>query len=365
MTEHRPLRVAIVAPPFYEVPPSGYGGTELICGLLAEHLVRRGHDIVVVGAGRRRVRSRFVATFPEPQPEGGDAATRIEILHAARAAAAIEDLELDLVHDHSRYGGLTAAGRSIPTVVTVHSAVAGPDSATADLESMQRWVSLVAISVAQRQAAAGLRWVGTVHHGVDVERYRFRADKDGFVLYLGRISQHKGAHLAVEAARAAGRPLVIAGSWTIPAEREYFAAHIRPRLGDGVDWVGEVDFERKIDLLGRAACLLFPAQWDEPFGLVQVEAMACGTPVVALGVGAVPELVADGQTGVICDSPAQLPSAIARATALDPRSCRDHVAARFDAARMAREYETIYRRLLTPGQLGRGTAAVWPGAPHS
>ena len=354
MTGHRPLRVAIIAPPFYEVPPSGYGGTELICGLLAEHLVRRGHDVVVVGAGRRRVRAQFVATFSEPQPEGGEAATRIEMMHAARAAAVIDDLELDLVHDHSRYGSLMAAGRSIPTVVTVHSAVAGPDSATADLESVQRRAFLVAISAAQRRAAPVLDWVGTVHNGIDVERYRFRPDKDGFVLYLGRISEHKGVHLAVVAARTAGRRLVIAGSWTTPTERDYFDTQIRPQLGGGVDWVGEVGFERKLDLLGRAACLLFPAQWEEPFGLVLVEAMACGTPVVALRAGAVPELVADGVTGIICDGPTQLPSAIARAMALDARRCRAHIATKFDAARMALEYETIYRRLLAPSQPEHG-----------
>jgi glycosyltransferase involved in cell wall biosynthesis len=345
MTDHRRLRVAIVAPPFYEVPPRAYGGTELICYLLAERLVERGHDVTVVGAGRRRTRARFVATFPEPQPEGTEASTRIEMVHAARAAAAIETLGVDLVHDHSRCGPLTAASRMVPTVVTVHSAVTGPDSAAAELESVQRWVHPVAVSAAQRRAAPQLRWAATVHNGIDVERYPFQADKDGFVLYLGRISRHKGVRLAIDAARSAGRRLVIAGGWTVPEERVYFDAEIRPVLGDGVDWVGEVGFERKLDLLRRAACLLFPCQWDEPFGLAVVEAMACGTPVVALRAGAVPELVADGDTGVICETPAQLPRGIARARRLDPRRCRAHVIAHFDAGRMVDGYEAVYRSL--------------------
>jgi len=193
-----------------------------------------------------------------------------------------------------------------------------------------------------------------VPNGIDMSRYpdpgsgangRYQGNR---VLYLGRISPHKGTHIAIDAATAAGRPLTIAGSWTIPEERQYFEARIRPRLGhdDNVTWVGVVGFDRKVSLLAESACLLFPACWDEPFGLVLVEAMACGTPVVALAAGAVTELVVDGVTGIVCQSEADLSAAIGQAARLDPCRCRAHVEAHFTADRMAAAYEDLYRRVL-------------------
>jgi glycosyltransferase involved in cell wall biosynthesis len=345
MSSPRQLRVAIVAPPYYELPPRSYGGIELVCHLLAEGLVDRGHGVTLVGAGDPQTRADFVATFPEPQPEGGHDAIRVELLHAARAARAIAQRDIDVVHDHTRLGPLMAAGRRVPTVVTVHGAVLGPGSCLEELDAVAGWVRPVAISAAQRRGAPHVAWAATVHNGISAQRYPVRKDKDEFVLYLGRISADKGVHLAVTAARVAGRRLVIAGSWTIPGEEEYFEATIRPVLGREVEWVGWVGFDDKIDLLGRAGCLLFPAQWHEPFGLVVVEAMACGTPVVALRRGAAPELVSDGMTGVVCESPDDLPQAIATAARLDPLACRAHVEASFTAERMVQRYEELYQRV--------------------
>lgn len=340
------LRVAIIAPPYYELPPRDYGGIELICFLLAEGLAKCGHDVTLVGAGESHTRASFIATFAEPQPEGGAGAMRVELVHAARAAAALGGREVDVVHDHSRLGPLTAVARAVPTVLTIHSALAGPDSVLPEAEALAPWARFVAISAAQRADAPRLPWQGTVHNGIALERYPVGTRKDGFTLYLGRISPHKGVEAAIAAARAAGKPLVIAGSWTVPEEREYFDARIRPLLGGDVEWVGAVGFGEKVDLLGRADCLLFPAQWHEPFGLVIIEALACGTPVVALRRGAVPELIADGVTGVLCDSPSSLPAAIAAAGALRPGDCRAHAEARFSAETMVQGYANVYRRVL-------------------
>jgi glycosyltransferase involved in cell wall biosynthesis len=342
----RRLRIAIVAPPFYEVPPPAYGGTERVCYLLAQGLVDRGHDVTLIAAGGHHTRARFVATFPEAQKEGADNATEVEVLHAARAAIALADLQPDVVHDHTMAGPLTAASRAAPTVSTVHAAVVGPDSHAEALLVLGRWVSLVAISEAHRRGAPHLNWVATVHNGIPVEEYPFRADKEDYVLYLGRLSPHKGVHLAIDAARAAGRRLVIAGSWTIPFEEVYFRQEIRPRLGPGVEWVGEVGTAERNRLLAGAACLLYPLRWQEPFGLAIVEAMACGTPVVGLRAGSLPELVVEGETGLLRDTPSELPEAIHLATGLDPRRCRAHAARRFDATRMVEGYEAVYRRLL-------------------
>jgi glycosyltransferase involved in cell wall biosynthesis len=341
-----PLRVAVVAPPFYEVPPRTYGGTETVCHLLVEGLMSRGYDVTLVAAGASDTGARLIRTFEEPQGEGTANETTIEVVHAARAAAALEDLKPNLVHDHSRVGPLTAAARRNPTLVTVHAAVAGPQSQRDSFGALGRWVSLVALSDAQRASAPRLNWVGRVYNGIAVEDYPLRERKEDYVVVLGRLSPYKGVHLAIDAARAAGWRIVVAGTWTIPGENVYFEEHVRPRLGDGVEWIGEIRGTAKAELLAGAACLLFPVQWNEPFGLVMIEAMACGTPVVALRAGSVPEVVVDGVTGLICNRPADLPSAIASAVRLDARHCRDHVIRNFSAERMVQNYEMLYQMVL-------------------
>ena len=340
-----PLRIAIVAPPFYALPPAAYGGIERVCFWLAEGLVHRGHDVTLVGAGDSPTRARFFRTFQEPQPEGTEAEATVEVLHAARAAAALAALELDVVHDHTRAGPLTAAARPAPTLVTAHLPVAGPEQQAELYEAVGRAASLVAISEAQRWARPDLNWAGTVANGIPLDEYPFVAEKDDFVLYLGRMSAQKGVHLALAAAREAARRLVLAGTWTTASERAYFERDVRPHVGEGVEWVGEVSGTRRTELLSRAACVLFPARWEEPFGLVLAEAAACGTPVVALRAGAVAEIVADGETGVVCNSPSELPAGIEAAAALEPGRCRARAAARFGVDRMVEGYEVIYRRL--------------------
>ncbi|WAZ25309.1 glycosyltransferase family 4 protein [Streptomyces cinnabarinus] len=345
MTASR-LHVAVVAPPFYEVPPRSYGGVERVCGWLVDGLLAKGHRVTLVGAGEPRTRAHFVRTFTHPQPEDGPDVAGVEIVHTARAAAALAELAPDVVHDHTRAGPLTAPGRAFaPTVVTSHTPLRGPEAASDHLRALNPWLSLVAISDAQRRDAPHLRWAATVHNGIPVDSSPFRADKDDFVLYLGRISAQKGVHLAMDAARAAGRPIVLAGCWTIPEERAYFEAEIRPRLASDVTWLESVAGAEKEQLLSRAACLLFPIRWHEPFGLVVVEALACGTPVVALRAGAAPELLEDGVSGVLCGDPGELPAAVDRATRLDPATCR-RSAQRFDVSAMVAGYESVYRRAL-------------------
>jgi glycosyltransferase involved in cell wall biosynthesis len=338
------MRIVIVAPPYYEIPPLGYGGTELICYLLAEGLVDRDHDVTVIGAGPRRTRAHFIATSPTTQPMGGESTAHIELGHARMAAAAIDEIGPDVVHVHTT--GLPSISREIPMVVTVHSAVSGPDATSTWPNALARRACLVAVSRFQTTAVPAVGWAAVVHNGIDLSRYPLGGQREEAVLCLGRISPHKGTHIAIDTAMAADRPIVIAGPGTIPEERAYLDTEIRPRLGRNVVWVGELGHERKVELLGKSACLLFPARWDEPFGLVLVEAMACGTPVVALSVGAVPELIVNGKTGILCHSPAELSSAIRHAAQLDPFLCRTHVEQHFGADRMVMNYETVYRQLI-------------------
>jgi glycosyltransferase involved in cell wall biosynthesis len=209
-----------------------------------------------------------------------------------------------------------------------------------------RSVRLIAISDAQRATAPDLPWTATVHNAIDAETFPFLADKQDYALFLGRFHPEKAPHLAIDAARAAGIPIVLAGKCSEPIEHAYFAQEIEPRTGAGVTIFGIADAKAKRALLARAACLLFPIVWDEPFGLVMIEAMACGTPVVALRRGAVPELIVPGQTGIIVDDPADLPEAITQARQLDPALCRKHVATSFTVEVMAAGYEAIYRRAM-------------------
>jgi len=337
------LRIAMVAPPWFPVPPDGYGGIEALVADLVSGLVDRGHDVVLIGAGKQGAPGHYLATFEEPPTERiGEGMP--EVMHTARAARHLRELTVDLVHDHSLAGPLSAEGRTAATIVTAHGPVDGDiGEYYRDLGS---GVSLVAISDSQRSQAPDLSWVGVVPNAVDVSSYPFRADKDDFALFLGRCSPEKGVHLAIDAARAAGRRLMLMMKLNEPAEQEYFDAQVRPRLGPDIEHLGEADNDMKRELLSTARCVLFPIQWEEPFGLVMIEAMACGTPVVALGRGAVPEVVVDGVTGFVRSEADELPAAIEDVERLSPADCREHVERNFDIPVMTSRYEQVYRSVL-------------------
>ncbi len=340
----RPLRVGMVAPPWFELPPKGYGGTEAVVAALVDQLADRGHEVTVVASGTKRTKAaRHVAVYDEPPSALLGASAMPEVILAAEAARVLDELDLDVVHDHSLAGPLLARGRAIPTVVTVHGPVTGENGDY--LARLGRTVDLVAISDAQRRLAPHLNWVGTVHNAIDVSSFPYRESKDPELLWIGRFSPDKGAHLAIDAARAAGRRILLAGKLNEAPEHEYFEREIRPRLGAGVEYVGEADAQLKRELFSRAACLVFPIQWEEPFGMVMVEAMACGTPVVATRRGSVPEVVAHGRTGIVVDDVDDLVRAIGEASELDPAECRAHVERRFDLPVMAAGYERVYRML--------------------
>lgn len=339
------LRVAVVAPPWFDVPPPAYGGIEALLADLVNGLSGHGYEVTLIGAGAdNTAASRFVPIFDEPPSHLlGDAS--IEVVHAAAVARVLDNLDVDVVHDHSLAGPLLARSFTTPTVVTVHGPVTG--TLRRYYRELGRDVSLVAISDAQRRHAPELNWVGRVHNGIDASSFPYREDKDDYVLFLGRLNPEKGPALAIDVARAAGRRIILAAKCNEPAERAYFTREIEPRLGPGVEWFGEADAAAKRELLSRASCLLFPIQWEEPFGMVMIEAMACGTPVVALRRGSVPEVVRHGETGVVLDDERDLPDALSRARDLDPAACRAHVRRAFDVSTMAAGYEAVYQRLVS------------------
>lgn len=338
-----PLRIAMIIPPWYALPPGAYGGTEAVCAELVEELVARGHEVTVIGAGRSRTSARSVATYQVPQTERlGE--TLPELVHAAAAQRAVAGLDVDLVHDHTLAGPMLAGVRSVPTVVTAHNLADKEWACYYRQLGDSMDIELVAISSAQRRLAPDLHWSGTVPNGIRTEDFPYREEKDDFVLFLGRCAPAKGPHLAIDAARAADCRILLAGRCAGAEERAYFAEQIEPRLGPTAQWLGEIGRDRKLDLLARARCLLFPVRWEEPFGMVMVEAMACGTPVVALRRGAVPEIVLDGVTGFVRDEPDELPEALRAVPRLEPGACRERVRRCFHVSTMATGYEEVYRR---------------------
>jgi glycosyltransferase involved in cell wall biosynthesis len=336
------LRIGMVAPPWFELPPDGYGGIESMVYSLVQGLVARGHDVTLISAGEDRTEARSQQTYKEPPSERLGQALP-EVVHAAVASRQLDELDLDVVHDHSLAGPLTSSDRPAPTVVTTHGPV--EDELRVLYGSFGDGTSLVAISEFQRELAPELPWIATVHNGIPVDEYPMGVDKEDFCLFLGRANPEKAPDLAIKVAREAGRPIVLAAKCTEPEEQKYFDERVRPLLGPDAEWFGEANTEQKKDLLARAHCLVFPIQWNEPFGIVMVEAMACGTPVVALRRGSVPEVVIDGVTGFVRDRVEELAGAVERAGALDPRACRRHAAERFDVPVMVSGYEAAYRRL--------------------
>jgi glycosyltransferase involved in cell wall biosynthesis len=348
------LRIAIIAPPWFPIPPSGYGGIESMVHTLVEGLADRGHEIVLVGAGTHHGSAKFLQTYdPAPLDRMGEAFP--EVVHALLAARHLEDLDVDVVHDNSLAGPLTSGWRTSPTVVTAHGPIAAEMEAC--YRVLSRYTALVAISDGQRAKGPDMPWKGRVYNAIPVDEYPFESQKEDFCLFLGRVSAEKAPDLAIKAARAAGYPIVVAAKCNEPPEKRYFQERVRPLLGPDAEWFGEANTEQKKDLLARARCLVFPIQWDEPFGIVMVEAMACGTPVVALDRGSVPEVVVDGVTGFICREADELPNAIRRVGEIDPKACRRRVFDVFDVADMVDGYEAIYRQLLDGTEEGREVPA--------
>jgi glycosyltransferase involved in cell wall biosynthesis len=358
------LRIALVVPPYFDVPPSAYGGVEAVAADLANGLVHQGHEVTLIGAGKPGTAARLLTVWDTTIPERlGDPYP--EVMHAILTRHAVEELalagEIDVVHDHSFSGPLNApiyANLGLPMVATVHGPV------NSDLGNYYRAlgkdISLVAISERQRELAPELNWIATVHNGLEPDAWPFVEKKEPFALFLGRYHRDKGVHLALDAAHEAGIPLVLAGKCAEPVEQRYFAEEIAPRLQPQDKVVGVADAKYKRELLSKATCLLFPVQWEEPFGMVMIEAMICGTPVVALRGGAVPEVVVSGTTGWICDRPDELPAAVEAAKDLDPAACRAHVEQRFSADKMARAYASAYRRAMLKTARPRTSALTSP-----
>jgi glycosyltransferase involved in cell wall biosynthesis len=336
------MKIAQIAPCWIPVPPPGYGGIELVVGLLTDELVAMGHEVTLFASGGSKTDGRLVSYYEIPPGTAAlvnDSLTELpHVLNAYSMAG-----EFDVIHDHSAPLGCSIGAHLAgpPVVHTIH----GPlfDERAREIYGLiHERIALVTISDFQRQGAPHLQFAATVYNGIDVGAFPFQESKSDYLLFVGRSSQEKGTHLAVQVARELGRKLVMALKIAEPEEHEYFDTIVRPMLTDGVEILTELNFEEKVRLYADAACTLMPIQWPEPFGLVMTESMACGTPVVALRNGSVPEVVDDGVTGFVRDDLEGFIGAVSRAGEIDPRACRTAVEERFSAAAMAASYEALY-----------------------
>jgi glycosyltransferase involved in cell wall biosynthesis len=341
------VRIAMVSPPWYPVPPEGYGGIERVVGLLCEELRRLGHRVTLFAPEGSSGADEVVCHAPLEWVGEIGAPYRLET-YLLRVHRALRDLDVDVIHDHNEAMGALVAALArprVPVVATMHGAIP-PDLGTFLVEATGL-LHLVAVSKAQRAQACDAPWVATVPNAVDIVG---DPGLDGppreYLLELARINRDKGQHLAIAAARAAGLPLVLAGKLDRPpGMRRYFAEEIEPHLGNGVTWVRDVAAQRRVDLLAGAVAMLFPLQWEEPFGLAMAEAMVCGTPVIAFPRGAACEVVEEGVTGFLVDSVEAMADAVHRVDEIDRQRCAATARERFAPSRMAEAYERVYREL--------------------
>jgi glycosyltransferase involved in cell wall biosynthesis len=346
------VRIAILSPVWFPVPPTRYGGIEWIVSLLADGLVERGHDVSLFASGDSKTSANLVSVFQDA-PSEFIGQTNYELHHALACYEQSEEFEI--VNDHS--GPLSAAlgaGSPTPVVHTVH----GPLNRRAgelyeQIDRVAPRVGLISLSMNQRSPLPHLNWIANCPNALDLSLYPVHPHRGDYLLFLGRMSPDKGAHRAVEVAEELGVPLKLAGKMQELREEEFFDAAVRPHLGADIEYVGEVSHAEKVDLLQNARATLFPIEWAEPFGLVMIESMACGTPVIATRHGAVPEVIDDGRTGVIVEEHTEMPAALERADQIDPMDCRRYVEERFSKERMVADYDGAYAKALAAAAAAR------------
>ena len=339
------MRIAQVAPLYESVPPKLYGGTERVVWWLTEELIRQGHEVTLFASGDSITSARLVPACRKSLRL--DSNCRDQLAHHFSMLEQVfsEKANFDLIHFHCDYLHFPLSRREQAlTVTTLHGRLD-----LADLVPVYRLfgdMPVVSISDAQREPLPWLNWRGTVYHGMPEDSFTQGAGAGRYLAFLGRISPEKGVDEAVEIAKRAGMPLKIAAK-VDPADREYYEAKIRPLLKHPlIEFLGEVGHREKNEFLGNAAALLFPINWPEPFGIVMMEAMACGTPVIAYPRGSVPEVLEEGITGFIVHDSAEAAQTVQQLEYFDRARCRKRFERRFSARRMAMDYVSIYQQLM-------------------
>jgi len=337
------MRIAQISTPLARTPPIGYGGTEAIVSYLTEELVALGHDVTLFATGDSVTKAQLwpwdetPVDYMPPRVISNVIDEVVYTLRAAKACAFIAEESFDIVHNHFIGPGLLNM-LSVPSITTTHILLE-PEYYRIYAHS-HRYVS---ITHSQRMLAPDLNWVGTVYHGIRVEDFPFDADKDDYLLFIGAINALKCPHIAIQVAQALGMRLKIAGPVLDPVYYQKIAPFID---GHQIEYVGEANFAQKTALYKSAFALLFPLNWEEPFGLVAIEALACGTPVIAFTRGATSETIADGQVGFLVNTVDEMIAAVEKVKSISPHECRNYVKSKFNTRLMARNYIDVYAHIL-------------------
>ena len=343
------MRIAQVAPLYESVPPKYYGGTERVVSYLTEELVRQGHEVTLFASGDSETNARLVAACRRSlrldKRYQGQMAPHFVMLERVFQRAG----EFDIIHFHVDYLHFPLSRREAVTqVTTLHGRLDIPD--LVPLYQEFREMPVISISNGQREPLPWANWQATVYHGLPADIHRFHPEPGSYLAFLGRISPEKRVDRAIEIAKQVGMPLKIAAKID-RVDQDYFESEIAPLLSNSlVEFVGEIDDDEKDEFLGNAYALLFPIDWPEPFGLVMIEAMACGTPVIAYRGGAVPELVEPSRTGFIVEGLEDAVEAVRRVAQLSRKRCREVFEQRFTATRMAQDYVQQFERLIARNQ---------------
>jgi glycosyltransferase involved in cell wall biosynthesis len=336
------MRVAVLAPVWFPVPPSGYGGIEWVVSLLADGLVDAGHEVTLFAAGESKTKAELAAVF-DRAPSEWIGNSFWELRHALSCYERAGDF--DVINDHTGAVGATLGQTvSTPVVHTVHGPLDGePGELYEQVCRVAPDTGLVSISMNQRKPRPHFPWVGNCPNALEFSLYPVKPHRGDYLLFIGRMSPDKGCHRAVAVAIETGLPLKIAGKNREPLENQYFDEFVRPHLSSEIEYLGEVTHGEKVELLQNARATLFPIEWEEPFGLVMIESMACGTPVIATRWGAVPEVIEHGVSGIIVDDYRIIPAALEEADRLDPMECRRYAERHYAPERMVADYLRAYR----------------------
>ena len=340
------MRIAQISPLWERVPPFRYGGTELIVKLVTDELVRRGHEVTLFASGDSITTAKLRSIHPQAlrldpkikEPSIYDQIMLAEVYQQAD--------HFDIIHSHVGYSALSYCSFvKTPTVHTMHG-IFTPDNEK--IFQKFSWQPLISISEAQREPRLGLNYIHTVYNGIDTAVYRFYPEptQPAYLAFVGRISPEKGPVQAIKVARAVGLPLKMAGKIDV-VDKDFYTELVEPLIdGEQIQYLGEISHEDKVKLLGGASLTLFPINWREPFGLVMIESMATGTPVIGMGLGSVPEVIAHGKTGFVCHSLEQMIEVVPDAMKIDRHTCREYVVSRFSVESMTDEYERAYAMVL-------------------
>jgi glycosyltransferase involved in cell wall biosynthesis len=348
------MRIAQIAPLFETVPPARYGGTERVVSFLTEELIRLGHEVTLFATADSKTAARLVPCCEQPLRANCVASIPYHVLQLERVRYMAANFDVLHFHTDCLHYPLSRLLR-VPQLTTLHGRLDLSDLRPLFREFEE--LPVVSISDAQRIPFPRLNWKATIYHGLPVDMFQPVSEADDYLLFLGRIAPEKGPTRAIEIARRAGRKLIIAAK-VDPADQAYYEAKVRPLIdGRHVEFVGEISDRDKQELLGHAYALLFPIDWPEPFGIVLIEALACGTPVIGWPLGSVPEIIEHGRTGFLVTSVDQAVSALGQTRTLDRALIRRVFESRFTARRMAEEYVLTYRSLTHRTRVGAEAVA--------